>query len=104
MFTTAVVYLESKTPTWLKVIIALVVVGWMTPLKVREWTLNLIDTRVHAVIAPFKVSQGYEIKAINDRIDTLNDKANETNAFVRAIALEQLGPKRYQEVELTKTK
>lgn len=27
-------YVESKTPTWVKVCIALVIIGWMTPLKV----------------------------------------------------------------------
>ena len=101
MFKIAISYLESKTPTWLKVSIALVVVGWMTPLKVREWTYELIDTRVHAVISPMNMDRDNEIKAIHTRMDTLNEKANETNAFVRAMALEQLGPKRYQEVNLT---
>ena len=104
MFTAAFAYLESKTPTWLKIIIALIVVGWMAPLEFRDWFYDKIDTRVHAVIRPLKVERDHEVKTIHDRINNLNDKANETNAFVRAIALEQLGPKRYQEVELTKTK
>jgi hypothetical protein len=101
MFASAVAYLESKTPTWVKILVALVVVGWMTPLKVREWTYDLIDTRVHAVILPLKVQRDNEILNLHTKIETLNEKADETNAFVKAMALEQLGAKRYQQVNLT---
>lgn len=101
MFATAVAYLESKTPTWIKICVALVVIGWMTPLKVREWTYDLIDTRVHAVITPMKLARDNELTAINTRMDNLDEKANETNAFVRAMALEQLGAKRYEQINLT---
>lgn len=101
MFASAIAYLESKIPTWVKVIVAVVVVGWMTPLKVREWSYDLIDTRVHAVISPLKVQRDYEIKELHTRIESLTEKTNETNAFVRAMAIEQLGPRRFEQVSLT---
>jgi len=101
MFATAIAYLESKTPTWVKVIIALVIVGWMAPIETRDWFYGKIDTRALAVMAPFKRDVKEEMSDINQRIDTLNDKADETNSFVKAMALEQLGAKRYQQVELT---
>lgn len=97
----AIAFIESKTPNWLKVVIALFIIGWMTPLEVRDWFYDKIDTRVHAVITPMKVARDYEIKDMNQRIDRLTEKTNETNAFVRAMALEQLGAKRYQEIDLT---
>lgn len=101
MFATAIAYLESKTPTWIKICVALVIIGWMTPLKVREWSKDFVQAEVHATIMPMKKDRDVEIAALNTRIDVLTDKTNETSAFVKAIALEQLGAKRYQQVELT---
>jgi hypothetical protein len=101
MFAAAIAYLESKIPTWMKVIIALVIVGWMAPLKVREWSYDLVDTRVHAVIGPMKIQRDFEIKELHTKITDLTEKSNETNAFVRAMAIEQLGPRRYEQVSLT---
>jgi hypothetical protein len=101
MFATAIAYLESKTPTWLKIIIAIAVIGWMAPIETRDWFYTKIDTRAIAVMAPFKRDVKEEIDDINTRIDVLNDKADETNSFVKAMALEQLGAKRYQQIELT---
>lgn len=94
MFAAAIAYLESKTPVWMKVCVALVVVGWMTPLKVRDWWYDSIDTRAHAVVAP-------QVKDLNNRIDGLEEKTHETNAFVKAMALQALGSKRYEEISLT---
>lgn len=102
MFDTAIAYLESKTPTWIKVIIALAILGWMTPLKVREWAFELIDTRVHAVVTPMKVARDGEIKDLYTRLNFLQNTTNETNAFVKAIAVKQLGTAHYKEVELTR--
>ena len=101
MFDTAIAFLETHTPKWIKIIIALAIVGWMTPIETRDWFYNKIDTRALAVMAPFKRDVQEDISDINTRIDVLNDKADETNSFVKAMALEQLGAKRYQEVELT---
>jgi hypothetical protein len=101
MFAAAIAYLESKTPTWIKVCVALVVVGWMAPIEMRDWFYEKIDTRVHAVIAPMKIKRDTELRELSTRIDVLKEKSDETNAFVRAMALEQLGAKRFQEVQLT---
>lgn len=101
MFATAIAYLESKTPTWIKVCIALLIVGWMAPIEIRDWFYGKIDTRVHAVISPIENERDHEMSKLSTRIDTLSDKAKSTDAFVRAMALEQLGSKRYQQVELT---
>lgn len=103
MFKIAIAYLESKTPTWVKIIVALVVVGWMAPLKTRDWFYESIDTRVYAVLLPIRLARDYEIRSINDKITTLNTKADETNSFVKAIALEQLGAKRFEQISLTAT-
>lgn len=99
MWAAAIAYLESKTPTWIKVCVALLVIGWMTPLKVREWSFDLIDTRVHAVLAPIQVARDNEIKELNLKIVNLNEKTNETNTFVKEIAIHQLGVKRFEEVK-----
>ena len=101
MFASAFAYLESKTPTWIKIIIALIVVGWMAPLEVRDWFSRTVRQEVHAVIGPMETARDNQIGDINTRIDTLNDKADETNSFVKAMALEQLGAKRYQQIKLT---
>lgn len=98
---TAIAYLESKTPTWVKVSVALLIVVWALPLKTQQWFHNSIDTRVHAVITPMRRDRDSEIKAINIELGHLHRRANETNQFVRAMALEQLGAKRYQEINLT---
>ena len=102
MFTAAITYLESKTPTWIKVIIALVIVGWMTPLKTREWFYDIFDTRFYALAAPLKAERDSQIKDIYTRLDHLQTSTNETNAFVKAMALKQLGATHYKEVELTR--
>lgn len=103
MFKIAFAYIESKTPTWVKVIVALIVLGWMAPLETRDWFYRTIDTRVYAVLLPIRIARDYEIKSINDQITTLNNKADETNSFVKAMALEQLGAKRYEQISLTAT-
>lgn len=100
MFKFAISYLESVTPTWVKVSIAVVVVGWMAPLEFTKFCKNFIQGEVHAVIAPMRMARDSEIKAINNELQDLNEKSNETNSFVKAIALEQLGAKRYQQVEI----
>lgn len=101
MFTGAIAYLEKYTPKWLKITIALVVFMWMAPIETRDWFYRTIDSRVHAYYLPIKVSRDFEIKELHNKIVTLNTKADETNAFVKAIALEQLGAKRYQQIDLT---
>lgn len=104
MLKAAIAYLESKTPTWVKVIVALFVVGWNIPLAVRDWFDQKIDTRVHAVITPINKDQDNRITNLNERMQDLSQKTNETNAFVRAMALHSLGAKKYEEVSLTATK
>lgn len=101
MFAAAIAYVESKTPTWIKVSIALVIIMWMAPLELRDWAKGFVQAEVHATIMPMKKDRDNEIKDLNKRIDVLDEKASETSAFVKAIALEQLGAKRYQQVELT---
>ena len=79
----------------------LVVLAWMAPLEIRDWFHNQIDTRAFAVMMPVKIARDNDIKLINMRIDSLDDKATETNSFVKAMALEQLGAKRFEQVKLT---
>jgi hypothetical protein len=64
----------------------------------REWTFELIDTRVHAVILPMKIARDNEIKEIHTALTTLKEKSDDTNVFVREMAIQQLGPKRFEEV------
>jgi hypothetical protein len=68
MFATAIAYLESKTPTWMKVIIALAIAGWMAPIEFRDWFYGKIDTRALAVMAPFKRDMQEDISDINKLI------------------------------------
>lgn len=97
----AIAYLETNTPKWLKVCIAIFILAWMTPLEVRDWFYDKIDTRVHAVITPMKKERDAEITAIKVSIDNLEEKTTETNVFVRELALKGLGAKRFEEVTLT---
>lgn len=98
-------FIETVTPKWLKVSVALFIIAWNTPIKVRDWFYDSVDTRayavVHTVIDPMKIQRDSQISDIHTRLNALDVTSKETNAFVRALALEELGAKRYQQVELT---
>lgn len=63
--------LWSKLPKYIKWPAAGIFFLFLVPLKLREEAINLIDTRVHAMVIPMKEKRDLELLQLREDVATI---------------------------------